>query len=189
MWEKTGFLLKKSLFCVKRYYLCTLCCPIRVITKAIGLLLITLESTPWMDVGKVVKPIEQCVPVTGCHESGWVMWLVVSHHAARRSQGLNDSYELLRWFLTLKIDYNMKNLQSCVDWRVKHGYINFLRQGAYCSCRRAFLFVRWAFPTLSLMKWQKSVSRAHLLHINTLEIININPPAGLGMRSPEPDGG
>ena len=36
---------------------------------------------------------------------------------------------------------------------------------------------------------QKSVSRAHLLLNNTLEIININPPACLGKRSPEPADG
>lgn len=33
---------------------------------------------------------------------------------------------------------------------------------------------------------QNSVSRAHLLLYTTLEIININPSSGLGLRSPEP---
>ena len=46
-----------------------------------------------------------------------------------------------------------------------------------------------AFCHSGLLARQKSVSRAHLLLNNTLEIININPPADLGLRSPEPDGG
>ena len=42
---------------------------------------------------------------------------------------------------------------------------------------------------LVLLERQKSVSRAHLLFHNTIEIININPPSGSSMRSLEPDDG
>ena len=38
---------------------------------------------------------------------------------------------------------------------------------------------------LALLERQKSVSRAHLLFNNFIEIININPPACSGMRSLE----
>ena len=52
--------------------------------------------------------------------------------------------------------------------------------GAFSLCQ---------YPPLECCFRPKSVSRAHLLFHNTIEIININPPAGPGMRSPEPDGG